>query len=65
MKNIIKGWYRKIFKQYSQLARQRLNICDACPHKIKMLKQDVCDLCWCVLDAKVRVEDEKCYNNKW
>ena len=65
IKNIIVGWYRKIFNKKSELARKRLAICKDCPYKIKLCGQDICDLCGCVLDAKVRVENEQCYNNRW
>lgn len=63
--NIIKGWYRKIFNKNQSLAEYRLNICQTCEYKDRILGQDVCGLCGCVLDAKVRVENEICYNNKW
>ena len=49
----------------SELAEKRLAICSTCSYKTKLCGQDICDLCGCVLDAKVRVEDEQCYNNKW
>ena len=65
VKNIIIGWYRKIFNKKSELAEKRLAICSTCSYKTKLCGQDICDLCGCVLDAKVRVEDEQCYNNKW
>ena len=65
VKNIIIGWYRKIFNKKSELAEKRLAICGTCSYKTKLCGQDICDLCGCVLDAKVRVEDEQCYNNKW
>ena len=65
IRNIIIGWYRKLFNKNSDLATYRLSICRACPYKIRIYKQDLCDLCGCVLDAKVRVEDEKCYDNRW
>lgn len=63
VKNIIIGWYRKIFNKKSELAEKRLAICSTCSYKTKLCGQDICDLCGCVLDAKVRVEDEQCYNN--
>lgn len=65
IKNIIIGWYLKIFNKHSDLATYRLNICKKCPYKIKVLKQDICDLCGCILDAKARVEEEQCYDNRW
>lgn len=65
LKNIIIGWYRYLFKTQSKLAKNRLMICKNCSYKVKYFNQDVCDLCGCVLKAKVEVEDEKCYDNRW
>jgi hypothetical protein len=42
-----------------------MEICSKCEYRIKILNEDICDLCGCVLDAKCRVKEEKCYNNKW
>ena len=64
IRNIIIGWYRKLFNKKPDLAIYRLNICRTCPYKIRICKQDLCNLCGCVLDAKVRVEDEQCYDNR-
>ena len=52
-------------KLYYIVTEKRLAICSTCSYKTKLCGQDICDLCGCVLDAKVRVEDEQCYNNKW
>ena len=65
IRNILIGWYRKIFNLKSNLCKYRLNICKNCPNKKKFFGHDVCDLCGCELDAKCRVEDEYCYINKW
>lgn len=65
IKNIIKGWYYKLFDKESYLAQKRMEICSKCEYRIKILNEDICDLCGCVLDAKCRVKEEKCYNNKW
>ena len=65
LKNIIIGWYRKFTKKKQTLAEYRLSICNKCPYKKIILSQEVCDLCGCVLDAKVRVEDEICYDERW
>lgn len=65
IKNIIIGWYRKLFHKKQTLAEYRLFICNKCPYKKKFLNEDICDLCGCVLDAKVRVDEEICYDNRW
>ena len=66
IKYIIKGWYNKLFLKEQELADYRLKICNKCEHnvKVKFLDAACCNLCGCVLDAKVRVREEKCLNNK-
>lgn len=64
--NIIKGWYYKFFEKNKKLATDRLAICALCKSKVCLeIIGDICDECGCVLDAKVRVKDEKCNLNKW
>lgn len=65
IKNILVGWYRKLTKRKQTLAEYRLSICKTCPYKKLFLSEDICDLCGCVLDAKVRVENEICYDGRW
>lgn len=65
LRNIVIGWFRKIFNKKENLAKSRLKKCAECPYKVKLLGQDVCNLCGCVLDAKARVEEEQCYDNRW
>lgn len=65
IKNIIIGWYRKLTNKNKNLAEYRLNICKKCPYRKKILNEDICDLCGCILDAKVRVENEICYDDRW
>lgn len=43
--NIIEGWFKRIFNFDSELSRKRLEICDKCPHKTKILGDAYCDLC--------------------
>ncbi len=64
--NIIKGWYFKIFNKNEQLARKRISICKKCNslEHIEIIG-DICGECGCVLEAKARVQDEKCELNKW
>ena len=64
--NIIKGWYFKIFNQNKELAKKRIATCIMCEHKEHVeIIGDICELCGCVLEAKARVQDEKCELNKW
>lgn len=65
IKHILVGWYRKLTKKKQTLAEYRLAICNKCPYKKQILNTDICDLCGCVLDAKVRVDEEICYDGKW
>lgn len=64
IKNIIKGWFKRIFNFDSELSRKRLEICDKCPHKTKILGDAYCSICWCALKSKSMVEDETCYDGR-
>lgn len=66
LKNIIKGWYYKIFNKNEQLAKKRISICRGCTSKMHIdMVGDICAECGCVLEAKARVKDEQCELNKW
>ena len=65
IRHIIIGWLFKLFKIENDLASIRLAICNQCPNKIKTSLGDACGECGCILDAKVRVEDEHCDLDKW
>lgn len=61
IKNIVIGWWRRIFKKNNELANKRLAICKNCPNNL----HGWCGLCGCNLKAKARVEDEICHDGKW
>ena len=65
IRNIIIGTYRNIFNKNQDLATIRLNLCNKCNHRIKFAGQYICDQCGCILESKVRVEDEHCIIDKW
>lgn len=65
IKNIIIGTYRNIFNKKQDLATYRLSFCNKCEHRIKFAGQYICSQCGCILESKVRVEDEQCMINKW
>lgn len=67
IKEIIEGWTNKIFtnEQVEILSNERMEICNQCPHKIKMLSVDVCELCMCPLSAKTRSPESDCAIHKW
>ena len=62
--NIIKGWYRFLFKKRSEMAIDRLKVCKSCD----LRKGRFCSVCWCELDAKAEVREEDCEHpngSKW
>lgn len=68
--NIIKGTFYNIIKGKQQLANARLSHCKNCEKKTNVHVGsinvgDVCSLCGCILESKVRVLDEKCDLGKW
>lgn len=71
---IVQGYsiwlYNKITGKSSEIAKKRLDICNKCEHN----KNGVCDICGCILKAKVRaiypIDDfgisiEGCPERKW
>ena len=65
IRNIIIGTYRNIFNKKQDLATQRLKYCNKCEHRMMFMGQYICDQCGCILESKVRVEDEHCMIDKW
>lgn len=65
VKNIIKGWFYKLFNKKQDLLDKRLPICIKCKHNVDSSLGHICDQCGCVIDAKARVSDEKCDLGKW
>ena len=65
IKNIIVGTYRNIFNKNQDLATRRLKYCNKCEHRMLFMGQYICDQCGCILESKVRVEDEHCMIDKW
>lgn len=65
LKNIIIGTFRNIFGLNEDLAQKRMKICNKCICKVYYKGFIICEECGCILDSKVRVQDEKCNNNKW
>ena len=65
IRNIIIGTYRNIFNKNQDLATQRLRYCNKCEHRMMFIGQYICDQCGCILESKVRVEDEHCMIDKW
>lgn len=62
--NVIKGWYRFLFKKRSALANSRLSVCKDC----ELRKGVFCSVCGCELHAKASLIEEKCPDpkmNRW
>lgn len=65
IRHIIIGWSLKLLGLQDDLANRRLVLCETCDRKVKTSLGDACGECGCILDAKVRVEDEHCDLNRW
>ena len=63
--HIIIGTYRNVFNKKQDLATQLQKYCNKCEHRIMFMGQYICDQCGCILESKVRVEDEHCIIDKW
>lgn len=46
-----------------EVAQDRLNICLSCEHLYQPTRQ--CKKCFCLVDAKTKVRDQKCPVQKW
>lgn len=62
---ILKGIYYNITKKNQDLANKRLAECYLCKHSIYYRDSMICEECGCILNNKVRLENEKCVMNKW
>ncbi len=65
LRNIIIGTYRNVFNKNQDLAMLRLVYCNRCEHRMMFMGQYICDQCGCIIESKVRVEDEHCMIDKW
>ena len=65
LRNIIIGTYRNVFNKNQDLAMLRLIYCNRCEHRMMFMGQYICDQCGCIIESKVRVEDEHCMIDKW
>jgi len=60
---IFKGWRKMITNAKDNFAKDRLKVCNKCPEKNKLT--GTCNICGCLLKAKVKVIEEYCPMNKW
>ena len=47
----------------SSVSKARQDVCNACPHRLKVTNQ--CTKCGCFLAAKTKIKQEKCPLDKW
>ena len=65
IKNIIEGWYRRLFKPLNEHEKRRLQICECCDNKVKLYKNEyACKTCGCPIKSKIRAPKEVCPLNK-
>lgn len=62
---IIKGNLLRFFKRNTSLQKDRYKICKTCIDLENTKIGEVCGICGCPLESKLRVKDEKCENNRW
>lgn len=61
---IIKGNYYRIFDINANTTRD--DICKICEERKYLFGYGYyCNCCGCLIDAKIRVKDEKCPKGKW
>lgn len=63
--NIIKGNWFRFNKQNNILYTDRYKHCKFCKELENTPIGEVCGLCGCPLDSKLRVAEEKCELNNW
>lgn len=66
IKPIFKGWYYSLRGFNWELAEQRMRQCQECSEILYLTKNVTeCSICGCFLDAKTRVEEERCPKGLW
>jgi len=64
--HILKGNFNRIFSKEQKLYDSRFKICSNCSHRERISSiGEICGICGCPLESKLRVKDEKCDLNKW
>ncbi|KKM79072.1 hypothetical protein LCGC14_1353590 [marine sediment metagenome] len=61
VRNIITGWKNIATKTRPPMTQERLAICNGCEWNCWGL----CRKCFCVINVKIRVPNEKCPLGKW
>lgn len=63
--NIITGHMNELTGQNEELFQLRYAICKVCPNFETQAIGEVCGMCGCRLQAKLRVERERCPLGEW
>lgn len=63
---IIYSVYLRTLHKKQYLANKRLDICNKCEQKQNnILVGDYCGICGCILENKIRLDNEQCDMKKW
>lgn len=60
---IAEGWKKMILSTDDDYSKSRYKVCKKCPERNKVT--GTCNVCGCLLKAKVKVKEEYCPMNKW
>ena len=60
-KRIVEGIGKTLLNKNTESSIKRLSICKPCPHN----KKGICGLCGCIEEAKSKVFEEYCPDNRW
>lgn len=58
IKTILIGNFNNLFYRKNKLEQDRIKKCLNCKHTI--FNKRVCGVCYCIIDAKVTIDSEKC-----
>jgi len=61
---IAQGFYNSLANKRTDLYTYRIAICRECPKIYKGVLGEICSICGCVLQAKCRVPEANCPENK-
>jgi len=64
--HILKGNFNRLFSKEQRLYDSRYRICSSCSNREYISPiGEICGICGCPLQSKLRVKDEICNLNKW
>lgn len=65
LKGIIEGHINEALNAKEELFVSRYEFCAFCPERVNSAVGEVCNICGCRLQAKLRAEKEVCPVEKW